>query len=575
MRCLLLHADDDPVAGSWARGPWDRIVDFGIAGPATYDRWTKVLGCPVEASPELDREDFVQLREIHHLGLGYVVDREGLDWWDLTWLRWLDQFVETLRIAKFVSSLGSDDEVFVSFERYARVLDTLAPGRARQIRTQRRAKRSNALGRARRLKFSQVLEIVGDKYDGAYRWRRLIAPSMANCESPVVLLPSAYANASTIALKMAASLPEQQFLLVTTRQSANQNSLSSNVKRAQLASYAGSPTERGELNGLLTRWEGLLEKFPRNPALAALRGSGCFDKFPLFLREGLAIRNCWSRVFDREPVASVLCADEKNAYTRIPVLLARKRSLPTVACHHGALDGRYRFTDVCADQFVGKSEMEQDYMVKACRVPQAKVQASTQRAPNRTLGTRKQGDLIVFFSEPYELSKCRASAVYGEVMPSLARVATELGNELVIKLHPFESLRDRSQVLEQVLPDAYRKVVRFVDGPMSQTLIEQTRFCITIGSSAAVDCAMEGIPAFLCLWLDRYGFGYGEQYVKFKAALPLWAVEEIVEIPQQLEQADGSKVHSFSSNVRPELLRALLSAKQGEKNQLEEERLWA
>lgn len=579
MRCLLLHPEDDPLTGAWAPAPWERVIDMGIAGPLTYKSWGKALECEVEPYPSLDSRDFETLRQMHSFGLGQLIDERGLDWWDITWVRWLDRVVDLVLTAKFVATLGSGDEIWVTSDRYALVLDVVAPGRVRRIHALD-GRRKNRLEPLRRLTFSQVLEILGDKYDGDYRHRRWAAPAKANCRAPVVLLPSAYGNASRTALSLAASLPEQEFLLVGTRRSAWVDPVPQNTKRAWLSSYAVGQAAQRELHSLLLKWEQLQRALRQHPELAMLQRMGCFDSFPAYLREGLAIRNCWVNVLDSEPVASVLCADEKNPYTRIPVLLAQKQGIATVSCHHGALDGRYLFSHIAADRFLAKSEMEWDYMVRVCGVRRENVrEADRLHTGTETSNRRQDGNAIVFFSEPYEASNCRAREIYAEVLPSLARIAREHARELVIKLHPFESLRQRKQLVARVLTYEERELVRYVTGPITTDLIESAWCTVTVSSSAAVECAAQAVPAFLCLWLDRYGFGYGEQFVKFGAAMPLRAAEDIAAIPRLLERSEGRRMQAFSPRVAPELLRALLFptvlASSAAKHEEHVERLWA
>ena len=107
---------------------------MGIAGPLTYKTWGKALHSEVEPYPSLDSADFATVRQMHSFGLGQLVDGRGLDWWDIVWVRWLDQVVDLVLTAKFVASLGSSDEIWVASERYARVLDVVAPGRVRRVR---------------------------------------------------------------------------------------------------------------------------------------------------------------------------------------------------------------------------------------------------------------------------------------------------------------------------------------------------------------------------------------------------------------------------------------------------------
>jgi len=579
MRCLLLHAEDDPIAGGLAGKRWDRVVDLGIAGPSTYKRWREVLGCAIEPYPSLSGPDFKKLRELHAFGRGQVVDEHGLDWWELACLLWSDQFVDLVLTVKLAESLDRGEEIWVTAERYATLLDAISPGRVRRIRLKGGIRHRSLLGRLRKLKFRQFLEILGDKYDGDYRWRRLVAPPTANCRRPVVLLPSAYGNASRTAVALAASLPAQDFLLVATRRSGWIQPVPQNTKRVWLSSYARANPGQRELKSLLRRWEELRCALREHPELAVLCRTGLFDAFPFHLQQGLAVRNSWANVLDSEPVVSVLCADEKNPYTRIPMLLAQRRGIPAVTCHHGALDGRYVFSDIAADQFLAKSEMEWNYLVRTCGMPVEKVRfRSGLDTSSRGSNNRKNGNTVVFFSEPYEALSCRACGIYGEVLPALARIARGRDRDLVIKLHPFESLRDRKQLVGRLLTREDYAAVRFVTGPITNELVDTAWFSMTVSSSAAVDCAARGVPAFLCLWLDRYGFGYGEQFVKFGAAMPLRAAEDIAAIPNLLDGHEGVGADRFSLNVAPELLRELLfpntvaSTAVGEK---QTERLWA
>lgn len=580
MRCLLLHPEDDPTSATWPRAHWDRVIDLGIAGAATYRGWEQDLGCKIEPYPSLDREDFQKLRRMFAFGLGHVVDQFGIDWWDLISLRWLDQFVQALLVSKLLARLGESNEIFVSSGRDARLLELLAPGRVRRLNAPRNGQLRRRVTSLARLRFRQVLEIAGDKYDGQYRFRRLLALRRPICSKPVVLLPSAYGNASRTVLGYASSLPDVDFLLITTRQSGWPSDVPPNVVRSHLAAYADSRPGELEIQGLLSPWKRLRAELKKQPDLALLCDVECFDLMPAYLREGLAIRDCWMKVFEAEPVTAVLAADEKNPYTRIPVVLARQRGMPAVACHHGALDGRYLFTSICADRFLAKGPMEWDYMVRVCGVPEEKVRVASPQLPREKYWSAGKGkNCIVFFSEPYEASNCRAREVYAEVLPSLARIALENDCELVIKLHPFESVRERTRLVNDVVTPRARKVVRLVAGPLSDELMQNAWFSTTVSSTAAVDCAMKGIPAVLCTWLDRYGFGYAGQFAKFDVAVSLHRADQLLEIPSLLETFRPANPQDICEVAPPEVLRELLLPSSGSANTANEivkaERLWA
>jgi len=303
MRCLLLHSEDDPLSAAWPRHNWDRVVDMGIASPTSYQALTKVLGCKVERCPPLDAGDFAKLRRMIAFGMGRLVDRQGLDWWELLTLLWVDRFTELLRLDRVMTRLNRATALFVGSGHQARILQLLAccpvtfiPAASKW--TRRRVALSS-------LRPRQILEILGDKYDGSYRLRRFVAPPKVRSKMPVVILPSAYGNASRTALSYAEALPDIQFLLVATRQSG-WTPQAANVSCTRLAAYTASDPIHDELQGLLSSWNDLLADLARNRELAILRDAGCFDSVPSALREGLGVRNCWLKVFEDEPLRSVL-----------------------------------------------------------------------------------------------------------------------------------------------------------------------------------------------------------------------------------------------------------------------------
>src|SRR5207302_5527195 len=215
---------------------------------------------------------------------------------------------------------------------------------------------------------------------------------------------------------------------------------------AKLASYAKYSTDTSrEYEELLQKWQIFRAELESVPEIFLLGRLGLLDSFPKLLRQGLAIREAWRQVFEIEPVKAVLCADDSNPYTRIPVLLARNRGIPAIACHHGALDGAHLFKRSHADVILAKGRMEEDYLVRVCGVPEEKVELG---APGRLPALnvqrdREQAPFITFFSEPYEVASARTAEFYRDLLPPLADMALKTGRKLVVKLHPFESQRER------------------------------------------------------------------------------------------------------------------------------------
>jgi hypothetical protein len=170
-------------------------------------------------------------------------------------------------------------------------------------------------------------------------------------------------------------------------------------------------------------------------------------------------------------------------------------------------------------------------------------------------------DWIVFYSEAYELSSGRALALYRELLPELCRLAQQTGRQVIVKLHPFESLRLRKAMADRVLTEKHRQLVVIREGPMSPDLFTRAWCSFTVESSVAVECTVNGVPCFLCTWFDASWYGYAKQYVKYSAGYPLDSPSRIREIPGMLDHFAITQAtrQNLQSPIRSENLNRILS----------------
>jgi hypothetical protein len=268
-------------------------------------------------------------------------------------------------------------------------------------------------------------------------------------------------------------------------------------------------------------------------------------------------------VIDREPVQAVLCGDDSNLYTRLPVLLAARRGIPTADFHHGAFDGRYLLKALPCDIYLAKNEMERDYLTRVCGLSDGKVMIGAPAPiPAWNESPRRDETAAVFFSEPYESSGARGEEVYAEVLPPLCRVARACDRRVIVKLHPFESRRQRSRMLDQILPADDRRLVTVIDGPLGSEILSQTWFGLTCESTVAIDCLQAGICCFLCGWLQLSPFEYVRQYARFGVGELLQCAEQILEIPERLERFHNVQAArpTVSDPIDPGTLQRLLTS---------------
>jgi hypothetical protein len=364
-------------------------------------------------------------------------------------------------------------------------------------------------------------------------------------------------------------------LLVATRRSGWQVLPPANVQVAKLASYA-QPEARlaEEYREVVARWNQARQELECLPEIGTLARLGVLDAFPKYFRQGLAIRNAWRNVFEREPIQSVLCGDDSNPYTTIPLQLARNRGLPAVAVHHGALDGRQLFKPKLFDVVLAKGRMEEDYLSQVCGIEPSRIEIGAPldapgAQPRNAQTQGRSPQAIVFFSEKCEVAGARAEDFYADLLPRLADLAAKHGRKLIIKLHPFESRREREQLVAKTLTPEQRSVTKVVSGTLTPGLLEQTWFGITILSTATTECVMAGVPCFLCAWLDYSHWGYISQFEKFGAGRALKSPEEIDQIPRILASYPWSKSakKNFWETIDRTRLRELLSSSSATENE--------
>jgi hypothetical protein len=552
MKILLIHPEDDPEIGPWAGSHWDRIVDLGLGGKTAYQRWGRRFGCPVESLGFHRRgmEDLYRVRDLLAAGDGRFIDNYGLDWWEIMCVYPADDLDLLVLLRRFAQSISSHDELYFSRAcLHAGVLRAF--GYAVQIDCSRRkmAKRIRQYVRAvSRLSSAQLTDVICDKLDPGFQYRGRFASQPQPAASPVVLLPSAYINVSRTAVAYAKSLPQLGFLLLAVRQSARIENLPDNVVPRWLSSYASVRDRTDENADLERQWRSLAKDLIQLPEFEILHRIGSLDNFWRRCRHGLELRDAWLNVFDSEPVQAILCADDANPSTHIPMLLARERGLPNIACHHGALDGSYSLKRSYADVILAKGRMENDYLERRCKVPPENLAIAPAGLPARVYAGRREGDRtlashILFISEPFEATGGRAQEFYRDVLPPLADLAMSAKCKLVVKLHPAESRSERARMVERVLSPRQREVAEVVAGPMSDELLSRSWFGVTVISTVATECAIRGILCFLCRWLAPSSYGYLEQFVSFGVGIGLNDPDKIMQIPELLrEYAASSEV---------------------------------
>jgi len=543
MNILLVHPEDD-FQIAWSRGRWDLIVDLARAPRSFYQEWSGKLNRPVFSIFDfaIEMEDLRVWRALLSQGLGRVVDRYGIDWWDVIGILLWPQLQDLQLARRLAEKIGPCERLTATrTSATAEALRMLLRCRLIVLHGGMRRRFANRVERYKRaaanLSFGQIRQVVYDKYDAGYAWRRKFAASVPQSSEPVILIPSGYSNVTRNALGYARILPEQRFLLVLARETAATGSVPNNVTSASLASFAADRFDKEEMRQLESKWQDLVSSLRSQPEFELSAQTGVLEKGKRWLRWGTPVRDAWRAVYERQPVMSCLSGDDTNPYTRIPLLLARQRKIPAVAFHHGALDAMMAVKNPGFSTYLVKGEMERDYLERGCKVENSYLRVgATHAAPDDSLWS-DGAKTIAFFTEPYESDRWRIEALYREVIPRLCEAARKAGKTVLLKLHPFETAHSRKRLLNRVLKKADRELVRVTAAPLSREMYQDLWCAVTVESTTACECAIAGIPVLLCGWLRHAYVGYSGQFVRFGVAKMLEEPDDLLEISERIASA--------------------------------------
>jgi hypothetical protein len=558
MMKILLLDPHDKLGDPSTKGHWDLVVDLAHTPISTRERWRRDTGYSLLSLYDFGQEtaDLHATRQLLEAGMGRVVDHAGTDWWDVVSIMISPELQDLMLVRRLAEHLKQPSELYTTrYNRLAYALQVMLGGTLRVFDSRRIASArrrfqhySKALSQ---LDATQLVQVAWDKFDSRSTIRRWLSPPPRRSDQPVVLLPSAYVNVSRIAVSYAALLAEQQFLLVFARKSGALQDLPKNVRTMPLSSYFVK-RNRHEEKSLLETWERtrqeLIVGFVEFKAAAT---TGILDAVPGLIRWGIAVRDAWSRVLKLENVVACLSADDSNPYTRIPLILARQRGIPALACHHGAFDAAMAYKQPHFDAYLAKSEMERDYLVRVCHLDPEKVVVG---APGKSLmvtsahGNNNSSELfLVWFTEPYP-TDWRGEDLFADLLPRLSALADACGLRLVVKVHPFESIKQYRRLLARCLPSEDCRRVEVLAGPLPGRMWERTRFAVAGESSVAIECTGRGIPIFLCGWMRDARLGYTQQYAKFRVGTIVNYPSDLDQIPQLLAGA------TISGEIREQLL---------------------
>ena len=560
MKVLLLDPKDN--LRSVVVNGWDLIIDLGRAPCSVYRLWEQWAGCEVRSLHDLavEVDDLYHARDLLQTGMAQLIDRTGIDWWDVLSLEILPELLLMTLARRQAENLERNCELYTT--RPGVIARAIADLLGTKLRIAGRNNWVRKFQDYRNLLWTldgvQVAHILEDQVlKGRFGGQRF---GDDQSRTPVILLPSAYINGSRTAIELARAMPDEKFLLIFTRSSGRLRAVPGNVSIRRLA-VNSSFNYRQEVSELLAEWRKLNSRLASAARELKVAGSvGVLNRVATLLPLAISYRNAWQAVFETANIDGCFCTDDSNFLTRIPLIIARNRGLRTLACHHGALDYFMAVKTRYADFHVAKTALERDYLQRVCHLPPGEItDFLNEPSPPASHSAQQigQNKWLVFFSEPYQDKYWRSEEVYADLLPALAALAEKLGLELVIKIHPFESIRAHRRRLRQHLPKQ-EAAIRVIAGPPTEQLWNSTAVCLTVQSTTALECARREIPVFFCAWLRDAFSGYLAQFVRFGVGHPLESTAQLASVPAILERTRATQSSAAGMGTLGNLIEPLV-----------------
>lgn len=227
---------------------------------------------------------------------------------------------------------------------------------------------------------------------------------------------------------------------------------------------------------------------------------------------------------------------------------ARKQSIPTVLLQHGILGDFCQFADPPADHYIVRGWFWQKYLSVAAAA-KAKILNPAEPAVTRLAGSADRR-AILFLTAPFNMQEFWPSADLDDILRTLLQAAFETNAELIIRVHPLESLCGyKAKARELRSTSATLAKVTFSQGASLDPILERSAVAVTFASTAFLDCLRHRVPVVSFRWHDFSFRRQIEEHGVFHFAASLAELRQIV------RRAIHGDLAPFAGAIEPFLAR--------------------
>jgi hypothetical protein len=223
---------------------------------------------------------------------------------------------------------------------------------------------------------------------------------------------------------------------------------------------------------------------------------------------------------------------------------AKKQSVPTVLLQHGILGDFCQFVDPPADHYIVRGWFWREFLSGAAA---AKAEILNPAEPATTrLAEGADRRAVLFLTAPFSMQEFWPATDLDDILRTLLRAAFEMSAELIIRVHPLESLCTyRAKVREIGAVSDTNAKVTFSQGASLDPILERSTVAVTFASAAFLDCLRHRVPVVSFRWHDFSFRRQLEEHGVFHFAASL------AELSQIVQRAVHGDLPPFAGDIEP------------------------
>ena len=226
--------------------------------------------------------------------------------------------------------------------------------------------------------------------------------------------------------------------------------------------------------------------------------------------------------------------------------------VPSITLQHGLFIDYCQYITPAADAFIVRGQFWKDFLPRDAAAKALVLNpAEDKSVVSFTPPSRRTA--LIFLTAPYILPFWNEAEI-DEILGVVLKAAENAGLELIVRVHPMDSVAAYEQRIRRLRPDPQIKV-SFSQGPGLDAVLARSRLAVTYFSTIFQDCLRHQVPIVSLGWHDFAPKKLMEKHRIFHFANSIRELENLIAAGVSGELPSGSSIEPFLASSHPDDIR--------------------